>query len=157
MCSVCFCSLLQRLTLLLSFLDILHCLPHAVGVPLESALNLVSPMSPCGAHDTHLAGMSLQNLSYCKHCLALSGHGGKTINASDPQRGDSVAPVLVQGKSFCLVQRNHGGKGIKAPDPNRHTSVVLVELQGNSLCLAISSPNGKEIPPKDASVMPVRY
>ena len=68
--------------------------------------------------------MSLQNLAYCKHCLALSGHGGK---------------------------------GIKASDPNRHTSVVLVELQGNSLCLAISSPNGKEIPPKDASVMPVRY
>ena len=51
-CSVCFCSLLPRLTLLLSFLDILHCLPRAVGVPLESALNLVSPMSPCGAHDT---------------------------------------------------------------------------------------------------------
>jgi len=52
-CSVCFCSLLPRLTFLLSFLDILHCLPRAVGVPLESALNLVSPMSPCGAHDTH--------------------------------------------------------------------------------------------------------
>jgi len=28
-CSVCFCSLLPRLTLLLSFLDILHCLPRA--------------------------------------------------------------------------------------------------------------------------------
>jgi len=52
-CSVCFCSLLLRLTFLLSFLDILHCLPSAVGVPLESALNLVSPMSPCWAHDTH--------------------------------------------------------------------------------------------------------
>ena len=50
---VCFCSLLPRLTLLLSFLDILHCLPRAVGVRLESALNLVSPMSPCRAHDTH--------------------------------------------------------------------------------------------------------
>ena len=35
------------------FLDILHCLLRAVGVPLESALNLVSPMSLCGAHDTH--------------------------------------------------------------------------------------------------------
>ena len=35
------------------FVDILHCLPRAVGVPLESALNLVSRMSPCGAHDTH--------------------------------------------------------------------------------------------------------
>jgi len=33
------------------FLDILHCLPRAVGVPLESALNLVSRMSTCGAHD----------------------------------------------------------------------------------------------------------
>ena len=31
------------------FLDILHCLPRAVGVPLESALNVVSRMSPCGA------------------------------------------------------------------------------------------------------------
>jgi len=30
------------------FLDILYCLPRAVGVPLESALNLVSRMSPCG-------------------------------------------------------------------------------------------------------------
>ena len=37
------------------FLDILHCLPRAVGVPLESALNLVSRMSPCGAYDTHYA------------------------------------------------------------------------------------------------------
>ena len=53
LCVVCFCSLLPRLTLLLSFLDILHCLPRAVGVPLESALNFVSRMSPCGAHDTH--------------------------------------------------------------------------------------------------------
>jgi len=35
-------------------LDIMHCLPRAVGVPLESALNLVSRMSPCGAYDTHL-------------------------------------------------------------------------------------------------------
>jgi len=35
------------------FLDILHCLPRAVGVPLESALNLVSRMRPCGAHETH--------------------------------------------------------------------------------------------------------
>jgi len=33
------------------FLDILHCLPRAVGVPLESALNLVSRMSPCGTRD----------------------------------------------------------------------------------------------------------
>jgi len=37
------------------FWDILHCLPRAVGVPLESALNLVSRMSPCGAYDTHYA------------------------------------------------------------------------------------------------------
>jgi len=37
------------------FLDILHCLPRTVGVPLESALNLVSRMSPCGAYDTHYA------------------------------------------------------------------------------------------------------
>jgi len=35
------------------FLDVLHCLPRAVGVSLESALNLVSRMSPCGAYDTH--------------------------------------------------------------------------------------------------------
>jgi len=32
------------------FLDILHCLPRAVGVPLESALNLVGCMSSCGTH-----------------------------------------------------------------------------------------------------------
>jgi len=36
-------------------LDILHCLPRVVGVPLESDLNLVSRMSPCGAYDTHFA------------------------------------------------------------------------------------------------------
>jgi len=35
------------------FSNILHCLPRTVGVPLESALNLDSLMSPCGAHDTH--------------------------------------------------------------------------------------------------------
>ena len=32
------------------FLDILHFLPRTVGVPLESALNLVSRMSPCRAY-----------------------------------------------------------------------------------------------------------
>ena len=57
---VCFCSLCvfwfstsQSHSPLVLSLDILHCLPRAVGVPVESALNLVSPMSPCGAHDTH--------------------------------------------------------------------------------------------------------
>ena len=35
------------------FLNILHCLPRTVGVPLESALNLVSRMSPCQLHDAH--------------------------------------------------------------------------------------------------------
>jgi len=37
------------------FLDILHCLPRTVGVPLESALNLVGRMSSCGTHATHIA------------------------------------------------------------------------------------------------------
>ena len=37
------------------FLDILHCLLRAVGVPLESSLIFVSRMSPCGAYDTHYA------------------------------------------------------------------------------------------------------
>jgi len=46
------------------FLDILHCLPRAVGVPLESALNLVSRMSPCGAHAqyTEFEGCLLDSL-----------------------------------------------------------------------------------------------
>jgi len=35
------------------FLDILQCLPRAIGVHLEPALNLVSHMSPCGAYNTH--------------------------------------------------------------------------------------------------------
>ena len=35
------------------FLDILHCLSRAVGVPLESAFNIFSLMSARGAHDTH--------------------------------------------------------------------------------------------------------
>jgi len=46
-----------------TFLDILHCLLRAVGVPLESALNLVSRMSPCGAHDTHLLCSELRSLA----------------------------------------------------------------------------------------------
>ena len=46
-----------------TFLDILHCLLRAVGVPLESALNLVSRMSPCGAHDTHLLCSELRSLT----------------------------------------------------------------------------------------------
>ena len=54
LCVFCvFLFVLLPLVLLLSFLEILHCLPRAVGVPLESALNLVSRMRPCGAYDTH--------------------------------------------------------------------------------------------------------
>jgi len=45
--------LFYHLALLLSFLDVLHCLPRAVGVLLESALNLVSLTGPCGARATH--------------------------------------------------------------------------------------------------------
>ena len=54
LCVLCVFVLYSRVLLSsCPFLDILHCLPRAVGVPLESALNLVSCMSPCGAHDTH--------------------------------------------------------------------------------------------------------
>jgi hypothetical protein len=45
--------LCSPLALLLSFLDALHCLPRTVGVRLESALNLVSRMGPCGTRATH--------------------------------------------------------------------------------------------------------
>ena len=54
LCVLCGFVLYSRVSLSsCPFFDILHCLPRAVGVPLESALNLVSRMSPCGAHDTH--------------------------------------------------------------------------------------------------------
>ena len=56
LCVLCVFVLYSRVSLSsCPLLDILHCLPRAVGVPLKSALNLVrvSPMSPCGAHDTH--------------------------------------------------------------------------------------------------------
>ena len=54
LCVVCVFVLDSRVSLSsCPFLDILHCLPRAVGVSLESALDLVSTMSPCGAHDTH--------------------------------------------------------------------------------------------------------
>jgi len=43
----------KTLALLFSFLNALHCLPRTVGVPLESALNLVSRMGPGGARATH--------------------------------------------------------------------------------------------------------
>ena len=56
LCVTCVFVLYSRVSLSsCSFLDILHYLPRAVGVPLESALNLVSRMSPCGAYDTHYA------------------------------------------------------------------------------------------------------
>jgi len=54
MCVLCDFVLYSRVSLSsCPFLDILHCLPRVAGAPLESALNLVSPMSPCGAYDTH--------------------------------------------------------------------------------------------------------
>jgi len=54
LCVLCGFVLYSRVSLSsCPFLDILHCLPRAVGVPLESALNLVSRMRHCRAHDTH--------------------------------------------------------------------------------------------------------
>ena len=45
LCVVCVFVLYSRVSLSsCHVLDILHCLPRAVGVPLESALNVVSPM-----------------------------------------------------------------------------------------------------------------
>jgi len=45
------CSVLQCVAVCcsVSLLDVLHCLPRAVEVPLESALNLVSRMHPSAA------------------------------------------------------------------------------------------------------------
>jgi len=52
LCVLCVFVLYSRVSLSsCPFSDILPCLPRAAGVPLESALNLVSPMSPCGAHN----------------------------------------------------------------------------------------------------------
>ena len=46
LCVLCDFVLYSRVSLSsCPFLDILHCLPRVVGVPLESALNLVSRMS----------------------------------------------------------------------------------------------------------------
>jgi len=54
LCVMCVFVLYSRVSLSsCPFLDILHCLSRAAGVPLESALNLVSRMRPCGAYDTH--------------------------------------------------------------------------------------------------------
>jgi len=49
-----------------SFLDALHCLPRAVGVPLESALKLVSRMSPSEAHATHFVVLGV--MTTCSIC-----------------------------------------------------------------------------------------
>ena len=55
LCVLCDFVLYSRVSLSsCPFLDILHCLPRAVGVPLESALNLVIRMSPCGAHEMRI-------------------------------------------------------------------------------------------------------
>ena len=55
LCILCVFVLYSRVSLSsCPFLDVLHCLPRAVGVHLESALNLVSGMSPCGAHDNNM-------------------------------------------------------------------------------------------------------
>jgi len=42
------------------FLVRLQCLPRAAGVPLESALNLVSRMCPCGARATHFGVLGVK-------------------------------------------------------------------------------------------------
>ena len=53
LCVLCVSVLYSRVSLSsCPFLDILHCLPRAVGVPLESALNLVNRMSPSVARAT---------------------------------------------------------------------------------------------------------
>ena len=44
----------------LFFLDVVHCLPRVVGVPLESAFNFVSRMGPCGACAIHFAVLGLK-------------------------------------------------------------------------------------------------
>ena len=53
LCVTCIFILYSRVSLSsCPFLDILLCLPRTVEVPLESALNLISRMSPCGTYDT---------------------------------------------------------------------------------------------------------
>ena len=48
------------LSLLLSFLDVMHCLPRAVGVPLESALNLFTLTGSCRARATRFAVLGVK-------------------------------------------------------------------------------------------------
>ena len=58
--------LFYSLALILSFLDILHCIPSAVGVPVESALNPVSFTGPSGARATHF---QVSSTALSKHHL----------------------------------------------------------------------------------------
>jgi len=44
----------------LSFFDVVHCLHHVVGVPLQSAYNFVSRMGPCGARAIHFDVLGLK-------------------------------------------------------------------------------------------------
>jgi len=65
LCFICVFDLYSRVSLSsCPFLNFLHCLPRAVGVPLESALNLVSRRSPCGAYDTHYAVLGVMITCY---------------------------------------------------------------------------------------------
>ena len=76
LCVLCVFVLYSRVSLSsCPFLNILHCLPRAVGAPLEAALDLVSRMSPCGAHNTHAccARSNDHLLQYCGvlQCVAV--------------------------------------------------------------------------------------
>ena len=56
------------------FLDILRCLPRVEGVPLESALNLASRMSPCGAMHTRIRTNTHAHTATHKRTHARAGH-----------------------------------------------------------------------------------
>jgi len=94
LCVLCVFVLYSRVSLSsCPFSDILHCLPRAVGVALESALNLVSPMSPCGT-------VYIRVYTYVHVCVCLN------VYIHPHKQNQSIAI-----ESACTVER--WGAGVK--------------------------------------------
>ena len=63
-CVLCVCIFTSYTLLSPFFLCVLQCPPRAAGVPLESALNLVSCMCPCGARATNCGMIGVKITCY---------------------------------------------------------------------------------------------
>ena len=102
------------------FLVRLQCLPRAAGVPLESALNLVSRMCPCGAHATHCGMLGVKIACYVCEKIELMIRVFIEVRITYSSQDNQVPAVQLyllyishllpssqgEGQMICLYQRN---------------------------------------------------